>query len=226
MAQEPNELAEGDVIEVINQGVYVIQGGKKLRIPDMGTFYEKGLDKKKAKIIYPKNDVVITKNSTEYYFMNLPGTNWTPPLGSISFNFQSDVGDAPSHNMHTWGSFNPQNAWLAAVTRTWVTNLVGGGFHGLSRVLFYDANGELVTWSQGHRFGAGSGWDLTGPSDRTDPWGEYIQGEINRVKSLSIVHSWEPDPIERLLQKGKQYAVLVGEAVQKAVKVSASFFLL
>jgi hypothetical protein len=224
MGQESNELSEGDVVNVINRGIFVFEGGKMVPIRDLMTFYEKGLDKKKAKIIYPTKDQDI---KIEDPFIRIPGLNneFAPPPGSIAINFQSDVGGAPSHNMHTYGYFNPQSGWLSAVTRTWVTNIAGGGFRGQARVMFFDADGGLVTWSQGHSFGAGSLLDITGPSDRTDPWGEYIPGEINRVKSISVLHTWDPNDLETILRRGKKYAEIIAEGVRTVVSIGAMIFL-
>ena len=131
------------------------------------------------------------------------------PQQVMWFNYESQVGNYPSHRMHTIGQFNNQDGWVYATTRTRTTTALGG-YHGGVSIVILNQNYQTIfaTNPWDHRWGVDGYW--IGRNDRTDAWRHQIPPQIaQQAAYVSLVHTWVPNSLWTILQRAYQVLKLI-----------------
>ena len=170
-------LAEKGYLEEIDGlGVFYVSDGKRHKIDDLDLLADSLQKFKEQKKIKYKTigDVIKIKKNDEEDKDKLSFSDFyqtiEKPIGQkeavIGFDFESQVGDRPSHRMHTTGQFNNQDGWVYANTRTRTWTWFGGYRGGVSFALV-DRDGRIIFTSDPREHAFGVDGCAIGRCDRT-----------------------------------------------------------
>jgi hypothetical protein len=215
------------VEEIEGLGIFIIKDGKRTFIEHPDELFAKNVDLKNAKVRQLSFDEIqslkIRPDEPE------PGPNPGPrpipprplPSGRFAFDYENQVGDAPSHRMHTRGAFNPVNGYLTATTRIWtITQL--GGFHGCVQIIFFDKEQQALGSTGLYRWGVDG--RLIGRSDRTEFWSEQldVQNVASKAVFLIIAYGWKPDEMKQIVKKAVEIAEPAASLLQKLDQIGST----
>ncbi|MPZ06053.1 MAG: hypothetical protein GEU26_06480 [Nitrososphaeraceae archaeon] len=151
-------LDEGRLEEIEGLGVFYVIGMKRYKIDypnqlshdwfsHLTNGRKQGEPKAKEEFISIKQ--LLSQESTGSSILNSINTAETIEIDTtksvVGFNCESQVGDAPSHRMHTRDQFNNQDGWIYAYTRTRTMTALGGYRGGVSFLIADENNKTLFT---------------------------------------------------------------------------------
>jgi len=192
-------------------GLYLVTGGRRQVVSDVGAFLEGGHDPAQVQVI----------SDEELESLPLDVQDQEMVAGQlITLSHYSFLG--AGHYMRTYGALRKLSAGarIDATTRTWTITALGG-FRGGVNVLFSDAQGFPVGQTQTQRFGVDGTW--IGRSDRTDFWSTMLtEDHAVRTTDITIFHFWDPNTLES--QVGRLVAAVkpLTEIIKSLVAIGAS----
>jgi hypothetical protein len=199
--------------------VYVMEGGTAHWVPDPPTLFANGYDWSAVETI--PGSVMGA----------IPTGQPIPSVLNTAAQIVVDTGNdslGAGHFMATRAEFTRATGLVQGTTRTFTTTDLGG-FHGSVTTILADANQIAVSGGQNpqYRYGVDGRW--IGQSDRTDAWPTASQpfsipvAITTAVVSLNILHAWDPDTFQTILDKWVAAGASVAQLAKDAGSVASLF---
>jgi hypothetical protein len=191
---------DGTVVQGSGSDIYVIEAGRRRRIPDPPTFIARG---------YSWNDIT---HIADHALKTLPLGEPLPSLMIPYATKQDSLGN--DQHMATFVTLSSATNRIEVVTQMWTHNF-WIGFTGGVIVLLVDAAGKVIGYTQTQVFEVDGLVVVNKPSARTDYWAENLPANlVAQTSDLAVVHKTAPP--DRLAAVFAQVEHSIREAVEQA----------